>query len=303
MPPEDVVEATLGSFTRRRQHGLVLRGEPVVLGARTWVMGVLNVTPDSFSDGGRFPAADDAVAHGLGLFEAGADLVDVGGESTRPGGASRVDTDEERRRVVPVIEGLRARGAGPLSIDTTRAAVARAGLDAGADLVNDVSGLRFDPAMAGLIAERGVPAALMHLRGDFAGMHREPVYRDVMGEVVTELREAVDRALSAGVSREQLIVDPGIGFAKDAGHSLEVLARLPELAALDLPILVGPSRKSFIGKVLDLPVGERLMGTAAAVAACVFGGAHLVRVHDVKEMAQVARLADAIVSVTARTGE
>src|SRR5262245_3170208 len=164
MPPEEVVEATLGTFVRRRQHRVELRGEPVVLGIRTWVMGVLNVTPDSFSDGGRFLAREDAVAHGLRLFEAGADLVDVGGESTRPGGATRVESDEECRRVVPVIEGLRARGPGRISIDTTRAVVARAALDAGADLVNDVSGLRFDSSMAPLIAERGVPAVLMHLR-------------------------------------------------------------------------------------------------------------------------------------------
>jgi dihydropteroate synthase len=288
------MEASFGSFARRRVHRLTLRGQEVVLGRRTWVMGVLNVTPDSFSDGGRFLAPADAVAHGLGLFEAGADLVDVGGESTRPGGADRVDAREEIRRVVPVLESLRARGAGPLSIDTTRAEVAGAALDAGADLVNDVSGFRFDPEMARLVARRRTPAVVMHLRGDFASMHRAPSYRDVMSEVVAELREAVDRGQQAGVGLGQLIVDPGIGFAKDARHSLGVIARLPELAALDRPILVGPSRKSFIGKVLDLPVGERLMGTAAAVAACVLGGAHAVRVHDVAEMVHVVRLCDAI---------
>jgi dihydropteroate synthase len=257
-------------------------------------MGVLNVTPDSFSDGGRFEDAEAAVVAGLDLFAQGADWVDVGGESTRPGIAARVDADTEKTRVVPVIEGLRRRGAGILSIDTSRAAVARAALDAGADLVNDVSGLLFDPGMAVLLAERKVPSVLMHLRGDFETMHREPRYGDVMGEVAAELREALRRGESAGMARESMIVDPGVGFAKDAAQSLEVLRRLPELAALDRPVLVGPSRKSFIGKVLDVPVGDRLFGTAAAVAAAVLGGAHVVRVHDVKEMGQVARLADAI---------
>jgi len=256
-------------------------------------MGVLNVTPDSFSDGGLHASVDAAVAHGLSLFEAGADIVDVGGESTRPGAAA-VDAAEERRRVVPVVRGLRARGAGTLSVDSTKAEVAAAALDAGADMVNDVSGLRFDPAMGPLVAERGVPIVLMHLRGDFETMHREPRYRDVMGEVVEELRTGLARAASAGVRPEQTIVDPGLGFAKDAGHSLEVLRRLPELAALRRPVLVGPSRKSFIGRVLERPAGQRLLGTAAAVAACVLAGAHLVRVHDVREMADVVRMCDAI---------
>jgi dihydropteroate synthase len=257
-------------------------------------MGVLNVTPDSFSDGGLYRDSDAAVAGGLALFEAGADIVDVGGESTRPGGAVRVGADDECRRVVPVIRGLRERGAGPLSIDTTKADVARAALDAGADLVNDVSGFRFDPAMAALVAERRVPAVVMHLRGDFSGMHRAPRYDDVMGEVISELRDVLRRAGEAGVRPEQVIVDPGIGFAKEAAHSLEVLRRLPELHALERPVLVGPSRKSFIGKVLGSAVGERLMGTAAAVAAAVLAGAHVVRVHDVREMVQVVRVCDAI---------
>jgi len=262
-------------------------------------MGVLNVTPDSFSDGGRFDSPEAAADHGLALFAEGADIVDVGGESTRPGGAARVDAAEEMRRVVPVLRRLRAQGAGFLSVDTTRAEVAAAALDAGADLVNDVSGFRFDPALATLVGRRGVPAVLMHLRGDFADMHRRPSYHDVAGEVAAELRERVEHARRAGVRDEQLILDPGIGFAKEAAHSLEVMKRLPELGALDRPLLLGPSRKSFIGKVLDLPVGERLMGTAAAVAACVLGGAHVVRVHDVREMVQVTRLCDAIVNVPA----
>lgn len=256
-------------------------------------MGVLNVTPDSFSDGGRVAGVEAAIGHGLRLFEEGADWVDVGGESTRPG-AARVAAEEEARRVAPVVEGLRRRGAGPISVDTTKASVARAALDAGADLVNDVSAFGYDPAMATLVAGRGVPAVLMHLRGGFGEMHHEPKYRDVMGEVVSELEAAVARAERAGVPRDTLILDPGIGFSKDAAHSLEALRRLGEMEALDRPVLVGPSRKSFIGTVLDLPVDRRLMGTAAAVAACVLRGAHVVRVHDVREMVEVVRVADAI---------
>jgi dihydropteroate synthase len=302
----------------RSRYPITLRGKTALLGARTWVMGVLNVTPDSFSDGGRYEDADTAIAHGLALFEAGADVVDVGGESTRPGAPAKVDAAEERRRVVPVVRGLRARGAGPLSIDTTKAEVAAAALDGGADMVNDVSGLHFDPAMGRLVAERGVPVVLMHLRGDFQTMHREPRYRDVMAEVAGELREALARAEQAGVRREQTIVDPGLGFAKDAGHTLEAIRRLSELAALERPLLVGPSRKSFIGRVLERPTGgyggarsvpplderarihsaraddDRLFGTAAAVAACILGGAHMVRVHDVREMVDVVRICDAV---------
>jgi dihydropteroate synthase len=256
-------------------------------------MGVLNVTPDSFSDGGLDADAAAAVARGLGQFEAGADIVDVGGESTRPGGEA-LDAEAEIRRVVPVIEGLRARGPGLVSVDTTKAAVAAAALDAGADVVNDVSGFAFDPGLAPLVARRGVPAVLMHLRGGFATMHRDPSYGDVMAEVVAELREALARAEAGGVPAAQVILDPGIGFSKAAPHSLEVIRRLPEMEALHRPVLAGPSRKSFIGRVLDLPVGERLMGTAAAVAACVLGGAHVVRVHDVAAMVQVVRVCDAI---------
>jgi dihydropteroate synthase len=281
--------------TSRRIYTLTLRGERCRLGERTLVMGVLNVTPDSFFDGGRFASPEAALAHGLHLFEAGADIVDVGGESTRPGSAP-IAPEEEIRRVVPVLEGLRRRGAGLLSIDTTKAEVAAAALDAGADLVNDVSGFRFDPGLARVAARRGVPAVAMHLRGRFATMHERPRYHDVMGEVVAELRESLALAEAAGLPRDRVIVDPGIGFAKDAEHSLEALQRLPELAVLDRPVVVGPSRKSFLGKVLDRPVGERLFGTAAAVAACVLGGAHLVRVHDVEEMVQVVKVCDAILA-------
>jgi dihydropteroate synthase len=256
-------------------------------------MGVLNVTPDSFSDGGSFAGPAAAVERGRALFAAGADIVDVGGESTRPGGAARVDAALEIRRVAPVIRQLSREGL--VSVDTTKAAVARAALDEGAFLVNDVSGLRFDPALAPLLAERGAPAVVMHLRGDFETMHRAPRYADVMGEVAAELEEALRRGEAAGLPRERMIVDPGIGFAKDAGHSLEVMRRLSELARLDRPVLVGTSRKSFIGAALGgAPVERRLMGSAATVAVAIVAGAHLVRVHDVAEMVQVARVCDAV---------
>ena len=287
------MQSTFGDGARR-EYRMTLRGREAVLGARTWVMGVLNVTPDSFSDGGRFLDPDQALAQGMALFEQGADIVDVGGESTRPGDRKALGAEEEIRRIVPLIQALRDRGAGPMSVDTTKAAVAEAALDAGADVVNDVSGFTFDRDLAPLVARRGVPAVVMHLRGDFTAMHREPSYQDVMGEVVGELRQRIDAAQAAGVGRGQIIVDPGVGFAKNTAHSLAVLRRLPELEALDRPVLVGPSRKSFIGKVLDLPVGERLHGTSAAVAACVLAGAHMVRVHDVKAMVEVARMCDAI---------
>jgi dihydropteroate synthase len=266
----------------------------VELGPRTWIVGVLNVTPDSFSDGGLFEDTAAAVRRGLALFQAGADIVDVGGESTRPS-AAPVDEGEERRRVVPVIRALREAATGFLSVDTTKASVAEAALAAGADLVNDVSGFSFDPELPRLVAQYGVPVVLMHLRGTFATMHRAPRYDDVAAEVAAELSRAVARAERAGVRRGQIVLDPGIGFAKDASHSLELLRRLPELEALDRPLLVGPSRKSFIGKALGgAPPDRRLMGTAAAVAVAVMGGAHVVRVHDIAEMADVVRVCDAI---------
>jgi dihydropteroate synthase len=288
-----------GRLVARPRRRLRLRGETHLLGERTWIMGVLNVTPDSFSDGGRFLAPDAAVAHGLGLLAHGADILDVGGESTRPGGSERIGEEEERRRVVPVIEELRCRTQALISIDTTRAGVAEAALEAGADLVNDVSGLAFDPKVADVAARYGAAVAVMHLRGDFATMHETPAYDDVPAEVLTELRQALGRARAAGIDEECLIADPGLGFSKHAGHSLEALAALSALHVLERPLLVGPSRKSFIGKTLELPVGERLWGTAAAVAACVLQGAHIVRVHDVVEMSQVARLCDAILAAGA----
>ena len=262
-------------------------------GPGPFLMGVVNATPDSFSDGGRFLDAEAAVAHALRLAGEGADLVDVGGESTRPGAAA-VPAEEEIRRVVPVIERLRARGLSiPNSIDTSKAAVARAALRAGADLVNDVRALA-DPDLARAVAEAGAPVVLMHMRGTPADMAERAHYRDVAAEVADELAGSMERAERAGVSRDRILLDPGIGFAKTAEQSLELLARLGELRALGRPLVVGPSRKSFIGKVTGAPVEARLPGTLAAVAAVVLAGAEVVRVHDVGPARQAALVAAAI---------
>ncbi len=272
---------------------------PIRIGGRVFpppgpfVMGVLNVTPDSFSDGGRFLEPGAAVERALRLVEEGADLVDVGGESTRPG-APPVPADEERRRVLPVLERLAARGfAVPVSVDTAKAEVARAARAAGAALVNDVTGLS-DPAMAEAVARAGAPVVLMHMRGTPADMQSRAVYGDVVAEVKAELAGALARAAAAGVPAERTILDPGIGFAKTAGQSLRLLSRLPDLGALGRPLLVGPSRKSFIGQATGAPVEERLPGTLAAVAAAVLGGAAFLRVHDVAAARQAARLAAAV---------
>jgi dihydropteroate synthase len=297
-PPESVVHpACLDAGRSRPRRTLRIHDVVHALGERTWLMGILNATPDSFSDGGSFPSMDAAVAHALGLWEAGADIVDVGGESTRPG-AGRVDVVEERRRVIPVIAGLRRLSDVLISVDTTRREVAEAALDAGADIVNDISGLRFDPALGALVARRGSGLILMHSRGDFAGLHESPRYADVMGEVVAELGAMVRQAQDAGVAPAQLLIDPGIGFSKNARHSLAVLRHLAQIHALGLPVVVGPSRKSFIGHVLGAPVHERLLGTAASVAAAILRGAHVIRVHDVAAMRSVARMCDALTGET-----
>jgi dihydropteroate synthase len=257
-------------------------------------MGVLNVTPDSFSDGGRYLDPDAAVARGLDLVAEGADLLDVGGESTRPG-ADPVPPDEERDRVVPVIERLAAATDVPISIDTRRAAVTRAALAAGARILNDVSGLR-DPAMAGVAAESGAPLILMHMRGTPADMRERAVYEDVVGDVAAELLASVGRARAAGVRLDRIVLDPGIGFAKTAEQSLTLLRRLPDLVRLGYPVLVGPSRKSFLASIRDVPPAERLSLTLGAVCACAAGGARIVRVHDVRPAA------DALRAFTAATG-
>jgi dihydropteroate synthase len=280
----------------RKTYDIAIAGDRVLtLGARPLVMGILNITPDSFSNPIPFRDSADAVAAALRMEADGADLIDIGGESTRPG-AEAVSADEELSRVMPVLRGLRGRIGIPISIDTYKAEVARAAVAEGAALVNDVSGLRYEPALASVVAACGAALILMHTRGRSATMYADAAYEDVMTDVTRELRDSMQVALDAGVSVERLIVDPGVGFAKHRSHSYGVLGRLPELAAaLDRPVLVGPSRKSFLrGAVGDVPARDRDWGTAAAVTAAVLGGAHIVRVHAVPEMVQVVRVAEEI---------
>jgi dihydropteroate synthase len=280
---------------RRRHYSVPLPGRaPLELGARTLVMGILNITPDSFSDGGLRMDPDRAVADGLRMIEDGADILDVGGESTRPG-ADPLPADEEMRRVLPVVERLAGDGRVPVSIDTYKAVVAREALARGATIVNDVSGLLYEPELAGVAADSGAALVLMHTRGRSREMYELAVYGDVVQEVAGELRGAMARATSFGVRDESIVLDPGFGFAKRAQHSFEILNRLHELAALDRPILSGPSRKSFLKAALgEREPREREWGTAAAVTASVLLGAHIVRVHGVREMVDVVRVADAM---------
>ncbi len=259
-------------------------------------MGIVNVTPDSFSDGGQFFDPDAAIAHALELARAGADILDIGGESTRPG-AEGVSAAEELRRVLPVLEGLRGRLPLPISIDTQKAPVAEAAVAAGAEIINDVSALRSDPALVDVARRHRLPVVLMHMRGTPRTMQQGPFARNVLLDVKNGLREAVRRALRAGLKRSQLILDPGIGFGKSYAQNFELLARLPELCSLGFPLLVGTSRKMFIGRTLgNAPPEARIWGTAATVTASILGGAHIVRVHDVAEMVEVARIADAIIA-------
>ena len=260
---------------------------------RTAIMGVLNVTPDSFYDGGRRLESNRAIDHGVTMVAAGADVIDVGGESTRPGAAA-VSEAEELSRVLPVIRGLRREVSLPISIDTYKAAVARAALDAGADVVNDISALRFDREMISLIAQEKVPAILMHMQGTPRTMQAEPRYTDVVREVRDFLAARLHEAMDAGVVPEAMVIDPGIGFGKTLEHNLQLLRGLTVLAALGQPLLVGVSRKAFIGKILDLGPHERLEGSLAATVAAALGGANLVRVHDVAETSKALKIIDAL---------
>jgi dihydropteroate synthase len=257
-------------------------------------MGILNVTPDSFADGGSHFDLERAVEAGIRMAAEGADIIDVGGESTRPG-ADALPEDEELRRVLPVIERLARQVAVPLSIDTYKASVARAAIDRGATIVNDISGLQYDAGLGEVAAASGAALVLMHTRGRSSGMYARAVYEDVARDVVRELAEAIDRATRAGVPREAIIVDPGFGFAKRAEHSYGLLARLESLTSLDRPVLSGPSRKSFLKDALgEREPSAREWGTAAAVTASVLFGAHIVRVHGVRDMVDVVRVADRI---------
>jgi dihydropteroate synthase len=256
-------------------------------------MGILNVTPDSFYDGGRRFEASQAIADAVAMAADGADIIDVGGESTRPG-AQAVSEVEELDRVLPVIEGLRRQISLPISIDTYKSAVARAALDAGADIVNDISALRFDSMMVSLVAREKVPVILMHMQGTPRTMQADPKYTDVLREVRDFLAAQLYEAMDAGVAREAIILDPGIGFGKTVEQNLQLLRGLPILAALGHPLLVGVSRKTFIGKILNLGPDDRLEGSLAAVVAAVLGGANIVRVHDVAATYKACRVVDAL---------
>jgi len=279
----------------RKRFVLRCRGGDLQLGERTLVMGVLNVTPDSFSDGGLFLEPAKAIEHGLLMAEQGADIIDVGGESSRPG-ADAVGLDEELRRVIPVIAGLASRLEIPLSVDTYKAQVAEQAIEAGAQMINDISGLNFDPQMPAVAARFDTPLIIMHIKGNPRTMQQAPLYDDVMGEIIAFLREGIERAERAGVDPHQVIVDPGIGFGKRVQDNLLILNHLDQLAVLERPILIGTSRKSFIGSVLSQEVDQRVIGTLATVAVSVLKGAHIVRVHDVPAIRQTAAMVDAIIN-------
>ena len=272
------------------------RGRTLRLGERTLVMGIINVTPDSFADGGLRFDPERAVADGLQMVQDGADILDVGGESTRPG-AEAVPEHEEMRRVLPVVEQLSRQAPVPVSIDTYKSAVAREALACGAAIVNDVSALQYDEGLGEAVADTGAAFVLMHNRGRSRDMYGQATYRDLTAEIVDELQTAIGRAVSAGIRPEAIIVDPGLGFAKRAEHTYEAIAELGRLRSLDRPLLSGPSRKSFLTQALgSRRAEERDWGTAAAVAASVLLGAHIVRVHGVREMVDVVRVADRIAS-------
>ena len=286
------------SMTTRAWH---IKGRTLPIGDRTLIMGILNVTPDSFSDGGQFDTVDAAIAHAEQMISEGADIIDVGGESTRPG-SEPVTVEEEIRRVVPVIEALTQRTDIPISVDTTKSEVARVALDAGAAIVNDISALRFDFYVADAVARAGAGLVLMHSRGTPATMHRLPPVADIMHEVTHSLRASINMAERRGVARESIVIDPGIGFGKSQEQNLELLAKLDQLIAAfpDYPMLIGTSRKSFIGRLLadesgtPTPVEDRLHGTLATITTSVLKGAHIIRVHDVKAAVETIRVAEAI---------
>ena len=283
-------------MSQRKNFRLRLPSRTLVLGERTLIMGVLNVTPDSFSDGGKFLDTEKAVSRALEIESEGADILDIGGESTRPG-SEAISPDEQLARILPVLKKLCGKLKIPISIDTQSAAVARVAIEAGAEIINDISALRHDPQMAALAKSSAVPVIVMHMRGEPRTMQHGPFARDVMKDIADGFRHALHRAERAGLERSKILLDPGIGFGKNYKQNFEVLARLPELPKFDCPIVIGTSRKAFIGAALgNLPSEERRWGTAATVTASILGGAHIVRVHDVKEMAQVAKLTDRVLA-------
>ena len=286
----------------RKIFHLKLRSGTLTLGKRTLVMGVLNVTPDSFSDGGKFFDAQRAVQHALAMQRDGADLVDVGAESTRPG-SEEISVAEELSRLLPVLERLRGKLKIPISVDTQKATVAETALGAGAEIINDISGLRTDPELARVAARHEAALILMHMRGTPRTMQKGPFARHVMRDVVSGLQHSITTAKKYGVPGSQIVIDPGIGFGKNHAQNYELLAKLPELAKLGYPLMIGTSRKGFLGATLaknrkPAPVEERIWATAATIAASILNGAHVVRVHDVAEMKQIALVTDALLSAS-----
>ena len=269
------------------------RGKQLSFGPRTLIMGILNVTPDSFSDGGSYLDVAAAISHAKEMVEDGADIIDIGGESSRPG-ASPASTEEELARVLPVVEGLVDEISVHVSIDTCKSEVARRSLEAGAHIVNDITALQGDAEMAKVVVEMNAGVILMHMSGTPRTMQHSPVYNDVVSEVSSWLQRRIEEAETGGIPPDRIVIDPGIGFGKTVDHNLEILRRLDEFRHLNKPILIGTSRKSFIGKILDLPVNNRIEGTAATITWAIAHGADMVRVHDVKTMRRVARMTDAL---------
>lgn len=263
------------------------------LGSKTYVMGILNVTPDSFYDGKRYDAGENAIEHALKMTEEGADIIDIGGESTRPG-ASPLSEEEEINRVIPVIKKLSKKLRKPISVDTYKAKVAEKAIDAGASIINDIGGLLSDKKMAQVAAGSHVPVIVMHKKGTPRTMQKYPIRKNVLSEIMSSLRKSISIAIDAGIGKDRIILDPGIGFGKTVQQNLEILKRLKEFQSMGFPILVGTSRKQFIGTILNLSAQERLYGTLATIAVAVMNGAHIVRVHDVRESVQVVTMCDAI---------
>jgi len=278
---------------QRKLYTLRSRECQLQLGNKTVVMGIVNCTPDSFSDGGELNAPEDAVQRALTMAAGGADIIDIGGESTRPGSES-VPPQVELDRVIPVIEKLHAISPVWISVDTAKAPVAEEALRAGAHIINDISGLRADPGMPAIAKKYGVPVVVMHMLGQPGTMQNDPRYDDLLHDIETFFTDRIDSLCDAGLLRENIIIDPGIGFGKTVDHNLTLINRLDHFAALDVPLLIGVSRKSFIGKILDTPVNDRLEGTAAAVTIAIARGVHIIRVHDVQAMTRVARITDSI---------
>jgi dihydropteroate synthase len=278
---------------KRKEFILEWPNHTLTLKNRTHIMGVLNVTPDSFSDGGLYFQNDKAIEQGLAMARDGADLIDVGGESTRPY-AENVSVDEELERVIPVIESLSKNTEIPISIDTCKSQVARQALKAGASIINDVSALRFDNEMVSVAADAGVPVILMHMQGTPGNMQDNPTYNNLIPEILDFLNRAIDLAVKGGIRKDLIIVDPGIGFGKNFGHNLEIIKKLRQFTSLDRPILMGSSRKAFIGNILDKDPHERDTGTMATISAGVLNGAHIVRVHNVRRTLDTVKIIDAI---------